>query len=176
MAVHDVQAKLLAARSLRGHAAHLGLVAARRAPSALITDAARRSSGRCWLSQPWHWAKVWVGHHHLDACIRAGLMHQVVTHEQAITTHHAGECKNKSSERSRLRVEFSMPFTHAVLGRACGGGVEDFVEAGSKSDWPVLPKLNRRLVRKRAFGAEPPHTLVALEAKQADMISRARWR
>ena len=101
------------ARSLAS-AAQAGLVAARRAPSALLETARRSTLGRWADNQPWHcasacgWA-ITTSMPSREFSCRSRLWR---TSRLTSPTTCTGECRNKSSERATTpSVEFSMPTT-----------------------------------------------------------------
>ena len=125
--------KWLPARSL-AIPAQAGLLAARRAPSALLDTAWRSACGRCVEPVLALCECLRMGQHDFDAIQRSGGA-QMVAHQQADFANDVlgQKCSNKSRGAGNHALGAVLHRDHAKLGLAGCGGLENFVKVVARN-------------------------------------------
>src|SRR5450830_1391650 len=164
----------VAARSL-ARPAQAGLVAARRAPSALLDTGRRSACGRCLDSQAWHWASAcgWASTASIPSSEALWRSRLCRTSRLTSPITWVGVCRNRSSERvTTPSTEFSTPTTpYWALPAAVAWNTSSKLAQYIRSAAP--PKNSMAACSQKVPAGPSTATRCGdSRARQADMISR----
>src|SRR5450830_199736 len=164
----------VAARSL-ARPAQAGLVAARRAPSALLDTGRRSACGRCLDSQAWHWASAcgWASTASIPSSEALWRSRLCRTSRLTSPITWVGVCRDRSSERvTTPSTEFSTPTTpYWALPAAVAWNTSSKLAQYIRSAAP--PKNSMAACSQKVPAGPSTATRCGdSRARQADMISR----